>query len=505
MQQTGRNAPIIALVLGIAVLFSLGIFFYELKAVRSATEATFRYRARLINYYINSRMQDVDALARAFVQHYAYAPERGFDRLRREPSFKGWALSGFESEGGWDGLAGSASGLGDLPSRSARRELAAALMLDAQIRSVLEFNDEVSWIYYTSAQRFVYIAPKVPVADFHFIDGLYEKPYWWPATPAFNPQSKQIISHLYEDAAGKGLMISISSPVVIERTFVGVVSLDLGIQLLQRLITTGRAPGETILVSNDEQVVARAGKFAVSERYRIPADIQDWSRENDGRMWLSSESGQKQLRVLHRVSSFEISREAAVQSLPVWILSLLLVLMFLLLRRLYSALDMVTHLMFEDPLTQALNRRGLFDRADRLRALAERSGGKLAVVIFDIDFFKQINDSRGHESGDAVLRMVGMGLKAQLREYDALCRWGGEEFVALFMVASPDAAPTVAERLRASVSNREVEATLSGGVVIWREAEALADAISRADKLMYEAKQEGRNRLNADCRLDADG
>lgn len=222
-------------------------------------------------------------------------------------------------------------------------------------------------------------------------------------------------------------------------------------------------------------------------------------------MWLSTEAGQKQLRVLHRVNAFEIYREAAWQSLPVWILSLLLVLMFLLLRRLYSALDMVTHLMFEDPLTQALNRRGLFDRADRLHALAERSGGKLAVAIFDVDFFKQINDSRGHEAGDTVLRMVGMGLKAQLREYDALCRWGGEEFVALFMVASPEAAPGVAERLRASVSNREVEATLSGGVVIWREAEALADAISRADKLMYEAKQEGRNRLNADCRLDADG
>ncbi len=101
MQQTGRNAPLVALVFGIAILFSLGMFFYELKAVRSATEATFRYRAKVIDYYINARIQDVDAMARAFVQHYAYAPERGFGRLRREPKFGGWALSGFESEGAW--------------------------------------------------------------------------------------------------------------------------------------------------------------------------------------------------------------------------------------------------------------------------------------------------------------------------------------------------------------------------------------------------------------------
>lgn len=505
MQQTGRNAPLVALVFGIAILFSLGMFFYELKAVRSATEATFRYRSKVIDYYINARIQDVDAMARAFVQHYAYAPERGFGRLRREPKFGGWALSGFESEGGVAGLAGSASGLGDLPSGSVRRELAAALTLDAQIRSVLEFNDEVSWIYYTSAQRFVYIAPKIPVADFHFTDGLYEKPFWWMATPAFNPQSKQIISNLYEDAAGKGLMITISSPIVIERKFVGVVSLDLGIQLLQRLITTGRAPGETILISNDGQVVARAGNFSMYERYRIPLVMQDWSRQEDGRLWLSSEAGRKQLRVLHRVSPIEIYREAALQSLPVWILLLLLVLMFLLLRRLRSALNLVTHLMYQDPLTQSMNRRGLFERADRLRALAERNGSKLAVAIFDIDFFKQINDSCGHEAGDQVLRAIGGGLKAQLREYDVLCRWGGEEFVALFLVDSPEAAPGVAERLRASVSNREVGATLSGGVVIWRDAEALPTAISRADRLMYEAKHEGRNRLKADCGLLASG
>ena len=116
MQQTGRNAHLVALVFGIAILFSLGMFFYELKAVRSATEATFRYRAKVIDYYINARIQDVDAMARAFVQHYAYAPERGFGRLRREPKFGGWALSGFESEGGVAGLAGAAVGFPLLPA-----------------------------------------------------------------------------------------------------------------------------------------------------------------------------------------------------------------------------------------------------------------------------------------------------------------------------------------------------------------------------------------------------
>lgn len=502
----GNNAAVVALALGIAALFSAGVFYYEYNAVRRATEATFQHRTRLVRYYLKARLQDVDALARTFVQNFGSAPERHFDRLRSRPDFGGWAISGFASEDGVDALAGSASGLGDPPlSDGVRRELAAALSLDSQIRSILDFNEEIAWIYYTSARRFLYMAPKVPVATFRFFEGLYEKPFWWPATPAHNPQSRQIVSELYDDAAGKGLMISISSPLTIDREFVGVVSLDLGIQLLQRLLDIDAVPGETLLVGDDGRIVARAGDFSPNERYPLHEARHGWLRDVEGNLWLSSEVGMEPMRMLHRLRPGELYGLAALHSVPVWILLLMLTLLFLVLRRLNVALDMVTFLMREDPLTQTLNRRGLFDGAERLRMLSKRLGKTLAVAIFDIDFFKQINDSRGHEAGDQVLSAMGLGLKAQMREYDALCRWGGEEFVVLFMVETQESASAVAERMRTCVSDGAAEVTLSGGVVVWRDTESLSDAIDRADRLMYEAKQGGRNCLRADCSHAAAG
>ena len=156
----------------------------------------------------------------------------------------------------------------------------------------------------------------------------------------------------------------------------------------------------------------------------------------------------------------------------------------------------------KDPLTQLYNRRGL---EQRMEALMHRPGGAPSLqtwVMLDIDFFKLVNDTYGHDGGDAVLRSVAAALQSTAREGDILARIGGEEFVLLLPDAKADAAVQLAERLRASVAalvveigGREVRVTVSLGVAEQPPGESWVASLERADSALYRAKQTGRNRV----------
>ncbi|MCA9609277.1 MAG: sensor domain-containing diguanylate cyclase [Myxococcales bacterium] len=156
-----------------------------------------------------------------------------------------------------------------------------------------------------------------------------------------------------------------------------------------------------------------------------------------------------------------------------------------------------------DPLTGTLNRRGLDE------AFPEVEGtdlvAPLAVVMSDLDRFKDVNDVYGHAVGDAVLREVGDRLAAVLRRGDAVVRVGGEEFLLVLPGASREQAVRVAERARASIERARivvgestVSVTMSFGVAERRLDETRDEVIARADAALYRAKDEGRNRVVAD-------
>ncbi|MBP1628570.1 MAG: sensor diguanylate cyclase [Holophagaceae bacterium] len=485
-----------------AVVVSVAFYFHALNAVRGEVEGTFQHRSNVIRYYIGSMQQNVDSLERTFRHQYSLAPEVHFDKLRRHDELGVWSLSGLEIEDQEGGISGSATGLGNLPlSPPVRRELAAALALDPQIRSILGCYRDVSWIYYTSARRFRYLAPKILLSDFRFSERLYALPCWTAATPEHNPLGKQVISEAYEDAAGKGRMITISSPAVVNGQFLGVISMDLSVQRLKRLTGTGRGiPGETLLVDENGRILARSGESIADDRVAVPPTLQDFWMDSGGHEWLAREISADQLRLLHRIRPAELYLNAALRSAPVWFLCALLSGLLMVAWRLRRALKVVTLLMHHDPLTRALNRRGLFDRAPAMRAHTFRQGSCLAVALFDADFFKKVNDEQGHETGDLLLGALGRAFRAQMREYDALCRWGGEEFALVFEVEDPASIEAVAERLRVGAAEAQkaetgLAITLSGGVVLWRTRESLPEAINRADQLLYAAKHGGRDRL----------
>jgi len=157
-----------------------------------------------------------------------------------------------------------------------------------------------------------------------------------------------------------------------------------------------------------------------------------------------------------------------------------------------------------DDLTGVFNRRAFHQIADVELARADRSHVWPALLVLDLDHFKQINDCYGHHAGDEVLRRFGALIKSCTRAGDIVARMGGEEFAALLPTTDLDRASSVAERIRATleqeafcVDQRQFRVTTSIGLSIIRPEDTLHSAFVRADHALYEAKEQGRNRVIA--------
>jgi diguanylate cyclase (GGDEF)-like protein len=155
-----------------------------------------------------------------------------------------------------------------------------------------------------------------------------------------------------------------------------------------------------------------------------------------------------------------------------------------------------------DPLSGLLNRRSFLYAAAMLMAEQSARLGQVAVIMADIDFFKQVNDNHGHGAGDATIRKVGEVLTGSVREHDLVARFGGEEFVILLAGASPHAVLATAERMRRNVQETPIEyhhvtirITISLGIAVANARDGDIQAIiESADHALYRAKQRGRNR-----------
>lgn len=155
-----------------------------------------------------------------------------------------------------------------------------------------------------------------------------------------------------------------------------------------------------------------------------------------------------------------------------------------------------------DPLTGAANRRHFLEVADNEHKRAKRNGENIALVLLDIDHFKKVNDTFGHNIGDDALKALVTHTQECLREVDCLGRFGGEEFVCILPDTDLEAAHKVAERIRHKIADIHIATnqgalrfTVSLGVALWQyDQETLEIAISHADEALYQAKNSGRNR-----------
>lgn len=170
-----------------------------------------------------------------------------------------------------------------------------------------------------------------------------------------------------------------------------------------------------------------------------------------------------------------------------------------------AEIEQLRKLALFDPLTDVGNRRyaemALTSRSDELA----RYGWRYGVLLADIDHFKSFNDRFGHDTGDRVLRMVAQSLDANVRSFDIVGRWGGEEFVVIVEKVDLEELTRRAESLRRlvagsslTVDGQPLSVTISVGGAIARDSEAPGDTVNRADALLYRSKEAGRNRVTCE-------
>jgi len=155
-----------------------------------------------------------------------------------------------------------------------------------------------------------------------------------------------------------------------------------------------------------------------------------------------------------------------------------------------------------DSLTGLRNRRGIVELFQREERRADRSKKSFAIMLADIDRFKEVNDTYGHEAGDTVLLEIARVLKRQTRGADLCVRWGGEEFLTLLVETDLVQAVAIAERTRLAVASSVIglgetftSVTISIGLSIRHDGEPAAACIRRCDTCLYKAKESGRNQV----------
>jgi diguanylate cyclase (GGDEF)-like protein len=151
-----------------------------------------------------------------------------------------------------------------------------------------------------------------------------------------------------------------------------------------------------------------------------------------------------------------------------------------------------------DSLTSLLNRRAFEEILRRDLMRSDRSGSSMGIMLIDLDYFKQVNDSLGHFAGDDVLRRIALVLRDGTRPSDVLARYGGEEFVVLLRNAGVAESMTAAERIRTQIAGLaglpgSVSLTASIGVAVSLPKDTATDFLLRADEALYRSKREGRN------------
>lgn len=155
-----------------------------------------------------------------------------------------------------------------------------------------------------------------------------------------------------------------------------------------------------------------------------------------------------------------------------------------------------------DFLTELANRTSMMERLKEESARHRRNGRSFTVIIADIDHFKLINDTHGHECGDQVLKTISSIMRAAIREQDVIARWGGEEFLFLLTETDAPGAAVLAEKVRLAVEsaslqydNAAIAVTVTMGVTTFDQALGIDGTIRRADDALYEGKHQGRNRV----------
>ncbi len=497
----------------ISILAFLGFFLRERILLQKEVVDGVQLRSHLLREKIVSAKVIVSAMTESMAQNLKLAKQNNYrhPELAEITYYPKYAVYGLEpstvSNTSVRNATLTGSGRFDNVDIATQIEVSTALTLDSSFHTAIMNLPELKWVYYTSANGFIFVSPSVGVDGFQFSFDLYNKEFWLSAVPQQNPARAMVISDVYEDAAGKGLMVTVSEPVWMNDTFYGVVSLDIGLDTLQAILGNDlHIPGESRIVDESGKLVTAMDAFEPGVQMKLPDNLLQRNNNqlsHGGYLFIAIPLMNKQIWLVHQIANASLNTKAVLRTVPYWLIVVFALILAYLLTRLRKSMKEVSRLATIDALTGTLNRRGFAFEATVLLAHCRRRGKNVCLLMLDVDHFKTVNDRYGHATGDRVLKFVADALRDLVRDEDLVCRFGGEEFLMLFPETDLTQAKTVAERIRSHIESNIADAqsncqiTVSIGCTRVSDDEDLARAISRSDDALYDAKNKGRNRVVA--------
>ena len=396
-------------------------------------------------------------------------------------------------------------------------EMASSLALTKYFAIVKSINKSYERVYYASAKHFSTSYPYVWSDKYRWSPAKLKEESWLAATPTHNPRGKLFYTHLYKDNTTESPLITIGHPVYDKKEFLGTVNVDISVAGESAFLDNNNLHDGTYVIVNAEgEIIAASGLQAYNDRQIflaknllpmkvLEADVTDEKYHTIGDDYVyvkAFESAPWKLYYLKNRKDIYVN--SFYYAGMIFIIMLLLFRVKSLVNHLSESRDELEMQALTDPMTKLYNRRYLGEVTQQLLELSHRNGSELSVVLLDIDKFKRVNDTYGHQVGDEVIITLANTLKEHTRKSDVVCRFGGEEFVILLPETALKGALTLADTLRKEVEKLEVPLgnestlhfTISIGVSQVGNSEVNLDSvITRADTALYEAKEGGRNKV----------
>ncbi len=387
------------------------------------------------------------------------------------------------------------------------------------------------WTYYTSLNEFISVRNAddtyVSSDEFKYSDDILEMEYITDGTYENHPNRKERYwSKPYIDLGGAGLIITASYPVDYKEEYVGNVSIDFIASKLSKNISN-KYP--TYLLDNKGTIIATNNQsINIDSELYLFDDVYNDVEFNDinaikykevkyiknSKVIASNIKGTPY--VLYQVYPLNQNiKDTLIYTAPIIIALIMLVVVNIAhiinerirtverkqkeeLKNLEKEQQQLDYLASYDLLTNVYNRRGLYNQIDKIKK--SNASNKSCVMIVDIDYFKQVNDTYGHDIGDVVLSEVATLIKNTITRNDIVARYGGEEFIIILNKYTQEKGLIVAENLRKKIKDYKFEkvndVTISIGLTLCKNSNIKKVGLKNADDALYHAKKNGRNRVS---------
>lgn len=495
------------------LLCLVGIYLYNLSVVKQQLRDSVSKNELKINQLIDIAIAYNLTIADQMKDNLTFVTHQQLthplqDSIKDFPKINSYGLQGNEKLYG-SFYNATLSGIGSLEDvdEQTSQEITAALMLDLST-PINARRHKFIWSYYTSRNNFLLLSPNVGINTFYITESIYNKAFWKIALPENNPNRETVISDTYYDAAGQGQLISISTPIYYGSEFKGAVSLDISITYLADVLeSTISSLGDNLqLISTDGAIIAND----IDSKYKI-APIQLGDQQPSPYQFVTSGEDlillsniiHNKFYVAYRLPHYELTLLTLKSSISHIIISILVFSIFYLIIRLIVMLGKTKKLSQIDGLSQIYNRQTLEELSQRELNSAKRRQSQISVIMLDIDYFKKLNDTYGHKAGDNGIKHIAKLISNSTRKNDVFGRYGGEEFLITLPDADINSAIATAEKLRLMVEqslfDQGLTLTISLGCAEYNpvldDDIELHELYSHADKALYQAKNNGRNRV----------